>query len=400
MTVSSNRLVNSLPRNTINYPLSSRYHQMLFDGELGYELVAEFTSYPQLFGIEVSDYSVQESWSSYDHPRVLIFQKSPDYSRQHLEEVFGSGPYSTITVSPKAAEGPDLLLSPSDLKTQQEGGTWTDVFSESGLAGHYPTLLWLLALEAAAFAVLPITLTLFRRLPDRGYLLSKPLGLLLLAYLTWLVVSLKLVHFEQTTVLAMLLLLAVVGAVVTYRCLDELTAYFRQHWRHVLFCEALFFGAFFLFWFLRIENPDLWHPFRGGEKPMDLAYFTAVTRSTTLPAYDPWFAGGYINYYYLGQFFTATVTKLTAITPEIAYNLAVPMYFALTASGAFTVAYNLAAASRRLLAAPRPRRPRGDRTSGRPEPVAGRPDMECRAERVPKPMAPLPLASQGEGAGG
>ena len=42
------------------------------------------------------------------------------------------------------------------------------------------------------------------------------------------------------------------------------------------------------------------------------------------------------------------------ITPEIAYNLAVPTYFALTAAGAFSVAFNLAAASRRLLTTPTP----------------------------------------------
>jgi YYY domain-containing protein len=352
LTVSSNRLVNSLPRNAINYPVSSRYHEMLLSGELGYELVAEFTSYPQVFGIEFPDHRVQESWSSYDHPRVLIFQKGPDYSRARLEEVLGAGPHVTVTVAPREAEGPNMLLTPSELETQREGGTWTDVFSEGGLAGNYPTLVWIVALQAAAFAVTPVALSLFKRLPDRGYLLSKPLGLLILAYLTWLAVSLKLVHFEQETILAVLIALVAAGGFVWYRGRNELTAFLRQNWRLVLFSEALFLGAFFLFWVLRVENPDLWHPFRGGEKPMDLSYLTAVTRSTTLPPYDPWFAGGYINYYYLGQFFTATLSKVTTITPEVAFNLAVPTYFALTVAGAFSVVYNLAAAYRNLTPQP------------------------------------------------
>ena len=77
------------------------------------------------------------------------------------------------------------------------------------------------------------------------------------------------------------------------------------------------------------------------EKMMEIAFLNAITKSAYMPPYDPYFAGGYINYYYYGLFITNILTKLTGILPEVAFNLAVPTFFALTVQHAFVVGYHL-----------------------------------------------------------
>jgi len=105
--------------------------------------------------------------------------------------------------------------------------------------------------------------------------------------------------------------------------------------------EGVFLAFFLVDFLLRVGNPDMWHPSFGGERPMDFSYFNAVIKSTVFPPYDPWFAGGYINYYYYGFVLVGMPVKLLGIVPSIAYNFILPTLFAMVGICAFSIGWNL-----------------------------------------------------------
>ena len=369
----SNRTYGSVARLPERYPLSSHYYQMLFSEKLGYRLEKAFTSYPQLLGVAFLDDTftragvpepealrdfkpapvslnlgyADENVMDYDHPKVLIFKNVEGLSHSELNGLLTRG---------LPAETPELgLMMDSERKAdQRQGGTWSEVIKRDSWTNSVPVLAWLLVVELVYLAALPLATFLFRPLPDRGIVLARILGMLGVAYVAWLLASLGWVGFSRTSVLVGILLVAFLSALVLAARWREFKEFVKSNWRLIAIGEAVFLAAFLAFVAIRVANPDLWHPYRGGEKPMDFAYLNAVLRSTYMPPYDPWFAGGYLNYYYWGQFLVATPIKAMGIIPSVAYNLAVPFLFALTVTGAYSLVYNLTAGVRRLAPTPRP----------------------------------------------
>ncbi len=364
----SNRLYGSVPRVPEKYPQSGEYYRRLFGGDLGYSLEHWEAAYPNLLGIAFIDDTfarprlptpsplgtfrpapftiglgyADESFSVYDRPKALIFK--------NLERLPASEILSRLLEEPPApAAEKSLLLSDATLAAQRQGGGWTTIFNPDSLSNRFPVVVWLLWIQALALLGLPLSLLVFKALPDRGYLLAKPLAILITAYIAWIFASFHWMPFSQSSILLAALLLAAVSLAVVYTRRVDVLAFFRDNLRLVIIGEALFLVSFAAFLLLRAANPDLWHPFNGGEKPMEMAYLNAVVRSTYMPPYDPWFAGGYINYYYFGQLIVASIVKVTGITTEVAFNLAVPLFFALTTSAVFSLVYNLAEGTRRSL---------------------------------------------------
>lgn len=357
----SSRTYASVARDLTRFPLSNQYYRSLFTGNLGYELEKEFTNYPELFGVAFRDDALgraglmtpspldsgnepgitldlgyaDDNVVGYDHPRVLLFKNTG-----HLDEsIIGV----RLKTSHQAAgeRGVGLLLSDDDLVAQQTGGTFSEIVSRDGWTNDVPILSWLLVVEIIYLMALPLTMFIFMPLPDRGIILARIFGLLAVSYIAWISVSLGLMDFSRWAVYLGFGVVAALSAAVLAVRWKEMADFIKDHWRLLLFGEALFLVAFLVFVLLRYANPDLWHPFRGGEKPMELAYLNAVVRSTTLPPFDPWFAGGLLNYYYWGYFVVSGIIRVTAIFPATAFNLAVPMFFALTVTGAYTLVYNL-----------------------------------------------------------
>ena len=381
LVLNSNRHYGSVARLPWRFPMTNRYYETLMSGKLGFELVADFYRFPQLGpfvfndqempqqlvrganvqgtppGIEVPYPKAEEAFSVYDHPRVLIFRKTADYSHARAEAVLGVFDL-TRTLKRTAFDSSNtpngLMLNAHDLAAQRAGGTWSELFPRSSPLNQSPwiaVLAWLALLEATGVAAFFLIAALLKPqagrdwiVPDGGYWLGKIAALLLVAWTAWMAASLKIAAFERSTLIALVAALLGAGVLIGHLNRDAILTLIRRRWRMLAAAEVVFLFTFALLLAVRAGNPDLWHPYFGGEKPMDFAYFNSILKAVSFPPQDPWFAGGTINYYYFGWVLIGWPVKLLGIDPSVAYNIVVPTLFALTALGSYGAAGWLTAA--------------------------------------------------------
>jgi YYY domain-containing protein len=373
--ITSNRSWGTTVRVPERYPLTTTFYESLIDcpegkdilwcysvatpgmftSNLDFDLVEVFQSEPHIGNIiSINTQFAEEAFTVYDHPKVFIFKKNDSYRSENVREILNAVDLTNVphiipgdAASYKESLGiqSKLMLPAETWAAQQISGTWSDIFNINALYNQsqvFAVLVWYLSILLLSWIVYPMMHLAFPNFRFNGYPYAKIAGMLLLALGSWWLSSNGMLYTKATIGMVVLLLVIVNGVIFLFRR-EKIIADVSNNWSQYLKLEIISLGFFLFFLLVRIGNPDLWHPAKGGEKPMDFSYFNAVLKTDTFPAYDPWYAGGYLNYYYYGFVIVGTLVKFLGIVPAVAYNLILPSLYSICAVGAFGIAWNLAA---------------------------------------------------------
>lgn len=353
--LASQKLRDSIPRFPHRYPFTIDFYRGLEDGSLGFDQVAAFRRPLRFLWWKISTRSAEEAFSVYDHPPVVIYKKSPRYDADKLVVRFNAIPLEGVTDTreperpqprairraERAAKGKpeaSILLPPERWAAVQREGTWSQIFDRNAFAARYPLVAWiglLLALQVVGWGLLG---GLLRNLPDRGAALARPFGLLLPCWLQWLLASTGWARNNRATWWLLFAVFALLAFFLVWRSRQAWQEWWRDHRGAFLRTEACFWLAFFGFLVIRLANPDVWHPAWGGEKPMEMTFLYGVLKSEEFPPLNPWFAGGFINYYYFGFVLCAGLIKSLGVLPEYGFNLCLATFFGFACAATLSAA--------------------------------------------------------------
>lgn len=196
-------------------------------------------------------------------------------------------------------------------------------------------VIWWLILLVIGLITFPLVSRICFSLPDKGYSITKILGLLLVTYLSWLLASIHILQFGYANISVSALVLLILSCYLGRKNLSLKNLPLRK----MLISEAIFTIVFVLFLVYLRYKPDIFYAYT--EDFMDFAFLQSILRSDYFPPADPWLAGTSLSYYYGGQLVTAILTMISKVPSSICYNLAVAMFLGLIASASYGIAYNI-----------------------------------------------------------
>src|SRR6266702_2795924 len=197
--------------------------------------------------------------------------------------------------------------------------------------------MWALV-EVLGLLCLPLTITVFHNLPDRGWAFSKAIGIALLAFCIWLPLTyFHVLPFSQVFIAGVLLVILAFSLPGFSRTRQAILKLVRVNFIYIVASEIVFLGMIFLLGWIRSYVPDI-HSF---EMFMDEGFIAAIMRSPHFPPNDMWLSGYPINYYYYAHFTIATLAKLLGQPPSIAFNTGICIFFGLTAVNLFGISCNI-----------------------------------------------------------
>ena len=230
------RLYGAITQAPARYPRTDRFFRLLFAGDLGFRLEQEIVSRPGFLGYGLFDELADESFSVYDHPKVVVFRNRERLSASEIEARILHGAAS------RPMSRQEIILAPHGYRNDQKPGT----LRRSSLGAFLVLALFVEALGLAGYAFLRRFLA-----PRPGvYALGKVLGFLAFAFGAWAVVALGFLPFTRPVLLLVGLAIAALAPWAFRRRVGGELSFREFRWT-----EAVAWGAFVFFVLVRAGNP-------------------------------------------------------------------------------------------------------------------------------------------------
>jgi hypothetical protein len=294
------RTPDSIPRIPDEYPNTTALLRLLWGEKLGFKLVKSFKNRPSVFGVTFNDDLADESFSVYDHPKVVVFQNVEKLSADE------------IVRRVKDVERYEPLPTMSEMLLMNEGGwqptkkLWRPEWNSLGRI-----LGFVVVLGVSSWIVL---CRVFRRLPDAGLGMSLAVGGALATGTAWLLGVGGLIPLTRSGALAVVV--AIVAIALMRICLRadvraQTFAVLRKHGLYVL--GAVVFGAV-VSTVMRSSDPG----FFGIGEEVDAAYLSYLSRTADPVPLDIFQAGQILPLRMADRFIFGWVLKLGAIDATLA----------------------------------------------------------------------------------
>ena len=186
----------------------------------------------------------------------------------------------------------------------------------------------LITVQLIGLSAFPIVMRAFPLLSDRGWAISKALGILLISTGMWLLSYVHLLPNTMASWWIVWFVLTFVGAWFFRQDFPRFKKTLKRRWRIIVSIESIFLVFFLMFLSLRAFDPAS----SGTEKPMDMMMLTAVTSTQYAPPQDLWLAGEPIAYYYFGYWIYGGVGTMSGVPPFISFNISLALAAGLAAS--------------------------------------------------------------------
>lgn len=297
------RTPDSIPRVPEEFFYTSPLLQLLFAERLGFTLEKTVKDRPTFLGFTFNDDLADESFSVYDHPKVVIFKNVEKLPVEELRErVLHPDRYEPL---------PDL----NDILLMDAGG-WAKNAQKSDPLPVYAlgSLAVIVAMALGFWSLLGRPLA---KLPDQGLGVSVLGGVVLCAGLTWLLVSLSVVPFTRSACVLSVAVVLLAGVVRFVSHAGLRKSFFSAMRRHGLYALLSIVAGCVVVLVTKLLFPDYYWG-GGQQQSFFLSYFV---RADSLPSLVEWSALGGGVASYVAHFITGWMVKLVGALGPFGYEI-------------------------------------------------------------------------------